>query len=472
MVAVIGRRTPVTLPAPYAPAESSIGDAFSMLARPFADTLTPAVKRQKLMDMERESAGVEGVAAAIEAARNSGGVVDPYSIFAAGARGGLTGANVGDFVLGVTGNARGAADRATTNAAVASGKNYGGTYHGTQDQLANARTLQAMQEATKLKVEAQKPEVIIRNGVPTLVRRDESYGQAASVPLTQVQGNLLQQNFGKLDQLSPEQQKAVDALPPAEGIYNAQLADGTTAPVVRKADGFYHAQTNQRMPDNIVTVGKLQAQSAEGLGGSSLTNKIVERRVAHKQAVGAIDRLSEKLQAADADMAVGWLGRGANLFNDVRSQFEAAVRLKGGLSRDQDMSTNIPAQTALEDVFRNPTFVQRAQSLGIQSAVLRANIVDLAYTIAKAKDPGGRMSDQDINRAADIIGGSLMDPKSALAVLGELKTSLDSDHQIWEQEFSNVRGGGGAQSAQPAPAGGNTRIRMERGPDGQLRRVQ
>jgi hypothetical protein len=476
MVALIGKREPIQFGSTTRGNDTSIGDAFTMLAKPFLDTLTPAIKRQSLFDAERKAAGVEGVAAAIEAARATGGKVDPYSIFASGARGGLTGNNVGDFVLGVTGNARGAQDRATTDAAVASGKNYGGTYHGTQDQLQNARTLQSMQEATKLRVAAQQPQTVLVDGVPTIVRQDQSYGQPASVGKSEQEGALLRGNWNNLPALNEQQQTALKVNPGADELVNAQLQDGSTVPARARMDGLYDVNTGQKIP-NVVSVGKLVAQSAEGLGGSTLTNKIVERRVARDQAVSAIDRLDAKLAAPNADQAVGWIGRGANIFNDVRAQVEAATRLKGGMTAAQEVTTNPQINAALDNVFRDPGFVETAQRLGVQNAVLRANIVDLAYTIAKSKDPGGRMSDQDINRAAEIVGASLMDPNAARQVLGELKNSVIQDHDIWEQNYGAVRGGAGAAARPQAPAAQQPAApaaveRWERGPDGRLQRVQ
>lgn len=476
MVALIGRREPIQFGATQGAGNTSLGDAFTMLAKPFLDTLSPELKRQKLSDMAAEAAGKEALERSIQASRATGGIVDPYDAAGAGVRAGMTGSNVGDYLLMLSANARGARDAATTNAAVGSGKSYGQTYHGTQDQLQNARTLQSMQEATKLRVAAQQPQTVLVDGVPTIVRQDQSYGQPASVGKSEQEGALLRKNWDVLPSLNEQQQTALKVAPGADELVNAQLPSGATVPARARVDGLYDVNTGQKIP-NVVSVGKLVAQSAEGLGGSTLTNKIVERRVARDQAVAAIDRLDQKLAAPNADQAVGWIGRGANMFNDLRAQVEAATRLKGGLTAEQEVTTNPQVNAALDNVFRNPGFVETAQRLGVQNAVLRANIVDLAYTIAKSKDPGGRMSDQDINRAAEIVGASLMDPNAARQVLGELKSSVTQDHDIWEQNFGAVRGGAGAaprpQSAAPAapapPAGVE---RWERGPDGRLRRVQ
>jgi hypothetical protein len=448
MVALIGNRKAITFGDTTTAGNTSIGDAFGLLAKPFLDTLTPAIKRQQLMDKEREAANILVQQNLLRQATD--GRVNAPEFYAAGIGAGMTGANASDYILGLTGNVRGAQDNATTNAAVASGKNWGGTYHGNQAALANARTLQAMQEATKLKVADNELTPVLAPGpdgrmVPTYQRKGAAVGMPASVGMSEQKGALLSQNWNNLPGLNENQQKALDALPPDDQVVNAQLGNGSTRPAVRRPDGYYDAHSGQRL-DNVVSVGKLVANTAEGLGGSSLTNKIVERRVSHQQALGAIDRLDQKLAAPNADQAVGYIGRGAIIFNDIRAQFEAATRLKGGLTLAQEKASVLPSgqtvDATIDATIRNPKMVSAMQQLGVDAAVIRANITDLAYTIAKAKDPGGRMSDQDITRAGDIIGLSLMNPAAAREVLQELKLGLNADHQIWEQEFGRVRGGG------------------------------
>ena len=53
---------------------------------------------------------------------------------------------------------------------------------------------------------------------------------------------------------------------------------------------------------------------------------------------------------------------------------------------------------------------------GISSAVLQSLTVDLAYALARSRDPGGRLSNQDVQQAAKIVGGE-GSPETRLAVL-------------------------------------------------------
>ena len=103
----------------------------------------------------------------------------------------------------------------------------------------------------------------------------------------------------------------------------------------------------------------------------------------------------------------------------------------------------------------------------------------MAYAIAKAQDPGGRISVDDIRRAAETVGASLMDPRAADAVLADLGNRIEMNQTIRErvtrQMYPKTQTPGGpapAAPGQPAaptaspPAGGVIRY------DAQGNRVQ
>jgi hypothetical protein len=326
-----------------------------------------------------------------------------------------------------------------------------GMVSGKQAELDQQRAIEADRikrgyDAELFKVN-NTPELVQGPNGPTIMRRSEAFGMTPVLNEGQAKGTIVQQD---MPTMTGEQRATVGGYQPKpDDLVNAQLADGTTVPAYNRADGLYHAQTGQKITQPIVSVGKLQAQNAEGLGGSALTNKLVERRVATGQALNAIDRLDKALAAPNADQAVGWIGKTAGLFNDVRAQNEALSRMIANApTKDQELQTNPTLNKTLDMIVGNSALNQTAQRLGIQSAVLRSQIADLAYSISKANDPGGRMSDQDIHRAAQIIGASLQDPVAARAVLQDLKVRLNENHNVWERETARVR----SQQPQSAPA--------------------
>jgi len=166
----------------------------------------------------------------------------------------------------------------------------------------------------------------------------------------------------------------------------------------------------------------------------------------------------------------------------VRSQVEATVRAvsPGGLTADQELRLNPDVQATLDRVLASPNVAQRIRQLGIQSAVIRSQIQDLAYMISKARDPSGRVSNQDVEHAATIVGGALMDPQSGDAVLGNLADRLVTEQNIREdmyrRTFPNARHTPAPDyNVQPSPMGAQQAPRVRkfiRGPDGEPVEVQ
>jgi hypothetical protein len=178
-----------------------------------------------------------------------------------------------------------------------------------------------------------------------------------------------------------------------------------------------------------------------------------------------------ELSQTNSDQAVGYIGRGANLYNDIRSQVEAFGRLAGGSGETVATALANPeiagsVDNAVNNVFRDPAFNAKAQQLGIDSSRIRSQVIDLAYLIAKSQDPGGRMSNQDIDKAAQMVMGSIMDPKTAVAVLGDIKTRLNEGQAIYERNMGQIypKAASNMRTANPSPAGGGTPPAAQGGP--------
>lgn len=454
MVAIIGQRVSTGGGYPSGSSSSGLGDAFSRIAAVLADPLTPAIKREQLLAHEDSRISTERLRRAIEGARGTGGRVDPYELYSAGVGTGRKADDLSGFISGIAANVLGAHAPETRNALTGEGK-YNATPEYQQRGLDNQRGIAELQAdriaaSERYKTDNTPINVLGEDGQPRVGRLSESFGQRPVLPIGQEQGAFARRAMGQPGGLSglPQAEQSFVGIKP-EGIdevFNGQRPDGTTVPVIRKADGFYNANSGER-EQNIVTVGKLTAQSAEGLGGSTLTNQTIAKNTAHRQALASIDRLDKALASPSADQAVGLVGKAARMFNDMRSQVEAVTRAAGGSSFNQEVSSNPQLPGVLDNIMRNGPLVEQARQLGIESAVLRSQIVDLAYTVAKAKDPSGRMSNQDVERAAEIIGASLMDPTAARKVLGELRGQLVEGHTIYTEEVNRVRRPGAAAPA-------------------------
>jgi hypothetical protein len=63
--------------------------------------------------------------------------------------------------------------------------------------------------------------------------------------------------------------------------------------------------------------------------------------------------------------------------------------------------------------------------------IATSTVMRLAYALAKQQDPGGRLSDKDIDAAIEVIGGSGANVEKRLSVLGSLYNSLTGEYETY-----------------------------------------
>jgi hypothetical protein len=63
--------------------------------------------------------------------------------------------------------------------------------------------------------------------------------------------------------------------------------------------------------------------------------------------------------------------------------------------------------------------------------IATSTVMRLAYSLAKQQDPGGRLSDKDVDAAIEMIGGSGANVDKRLSVLGALHNSLSGQHETY-----------------------------------------
>lgn len=460
----------------YAPDES-IATALSGLASSFMGN-TPQVElyRQKAREAQRQNESTTALADAIVGS-------DPAAMARLGILSGVTPQVAGGYRQFLQTNRFGPNSQEALAATMAvPGANFGNTMQGTEAEMANRRTIADMttartRESEKYKTDNTPVNVIGADGKPAIGRLSESFGQQPVLPLTQAQGAIAQNGSW-----TPEQQaNMAGANKNPSQLYVGRTASGKLAPTM---DG----RANVQDPNDPIVgpVQKLEGPNTDALSGSnSAQNDMLRSRVATEQTVALIDRIVTNMSQPNSAAAIGWLGQGATFFNNVRAQFEATSSLLGAPTADQEFAAPALQQAvgqAINVLTANPTWVAKAQQLGIDSGTLRSQIQDLAFAVAKSQDPSGRVSTDDVKRAAETIGASLMDPKAAVAVLGDLKARIVDNQAIRErvtsQMYPQMPGGqpGQPQAQQPAPAAPQQAApavkRFERGPDGSLQRVQ
>lgn len=428
---------------PYnANAMDGIGASLAQLGQAlFGDTLGNDLRRAKLTGMEMENQGRNDAATLFQ----NGGNINPAALAAAAARAGDP--KFFDIQRGYAANAFGATDPRTTNAMVGSGMAYSTTapaFNRTQDV-----------ELEKNRVNAQKvydaaiatanntPINVLIDGKPTVVSRSQAIGSGMTpvLGLGDVQGNVAQNLYGKGPEAITSAPAPVQKMIGAYANENPKLGVYAGGSAVWTPEGWKNAQTGVKLaPD--VQVGNLTATTSEGFSGNSTVDRqLLDSRTATERATSAIDNLTGMLKQPNADQSTGYVGRAANLYTDIRSQLEAVTRFAGGETVQQAFNRPEIAQSLNDNVtgmFRNEQFNERVRQLGIDNAKIQSQVIDLAYMIAKATDPGGRMSNQDIENATRVVMGSILDPQSGVAVLQDLKARLVRNQQIYESNLARL----------------------------------
>jgi hypothetical protein len=351
------------------------------------------------------------------------------------------------------------------------GANYGHTVAGTQASEANRTAIENLRtqrgyDAARFKVDNTPTNVLV-DGIPTVVPQSEAMSSRMQpvLPLTQVQGGIAQTDAPTM---TPEQRAAAGGYAPKNpaNVWVYKRPDGSLGNTV---DARTDTQTGQPITGPAM---KLEGANTEGLSGDSQVNHmLLKARVNKDQAVAMLDRLATTLSQPNADQSVGFLGTLARGFNDLRAQSEATVRLFGGELSSQAFSSpenRAAVDGVMQQVFGNPQITAKAQALGINSAIIRSQVQDLAYMIAKTQDPSGRVSADDIRRASETVAGTIMDPKSSVAVLNDLKTRVVQSHDIFERNTRAMYPGVN-RGAAPAPAEAAQPATTQPAPSGVIR---
>lgn len=132
------------------------------------------------------------------------------------------------------------------------------------------------------------------------------------------------------------------------------------------------------------------------------------------------------------------------LMADVR---RAAVADPGALTGAGPLATTIAGMAAttravLQGSGYNPLKTAEGQdastliSRSIKDQIIQAKTLDLAFMFAKARDPSGRLSNQDVNQAIQIVSGS-GDPRARLAVLDSAANSMVRQIKRQSQEWTS-----------------------------------
>ena len=430
-------------------ADDTLTNAFAKLGESFVSN-TPALElaRQKAFGLSRDNQSYQ----VLQDAERMGGY-DPNNPEVRAAIVGLDKpVEYSQAQRFISSTRDGAGSQKATNAYVGAGGAYGSTVQGTQEAEANRRAIESERTNRQFAIQQYNIDntpanVIGPGGVPMVVPKSLAISQRMQPVLGHgdVQGTILQND---LPNLTPEQRATAGGYGSKNPgtLWTYQTPDGRSGTT---ADGRADVNSGAPLPQGTKVI-KLEGPNVEGLTSDNTVNRdLVNSEVAMKQSTSMIDNLIADLSKPNAAQSVGYIGSIANTLNGWRAQSEAASRAIGGLSKDQAVEEPGVKQTIDQVISSlNPALVSKLQTMGIDSAVVRSQIHDLAYVIARSQDPSGRISKDDVLRAGETIGASLMDPVAGVQVLKSLRGRIE---QNWKIKDDTVRARYGKPATPAAP---------------------
>ena len=145
-------------------------------------------------------------------------------------------------------------------------------------------------------------------------------------------------------------------------------------------------------------------------------------------ASSALDRFSDVFDVVLRTPAVA--GNAAATLAGIQNNVAHAAALAEGSSTPIEWAQDEAKRQRLLDA-GGKLYEGSANKLNIARAQFDSLTMDLAYTLARARDPGGRLSDADVANALRIIGAA-GDPQALTQVLSDVAKRTYSDITKWK----------------------------------------
>ena len=231
-------------------------------------------------------------------------------------------------------------------------------------------------------------------------------------------------------------ERAVAQLPPDQQVQALQILglrkDVASQPKVKKtASNFIDAETGQAHAgsfDNGVyrtSSGKVIEHAspiAPAAGQKDLENNLQSFRpvqAATATALGEIDNLLKQLDdSPKPETLVSYLASATRGISSIANQARAAAAMFSGVKAGQSLKAIVNGETVNETALFNTNLYDFGDAAS-ESAAFQGNVLNLAYAIMRSLDPGGRLSDRDVQTGINIITGG--DTQQTIAKLKEAR---------------------------------------------------
>ncbi|WP_137389141.1 hypothetical protein [Rhodoligotrophos defluvii] len=442
------------MPRVIGPSQSgpSLGQVIADIAQStWGDTLTPALKREKLYGMQRENVETEN-AMRMLAAPNT----DVNSLIAAGFGAGIDQTDLAAAVMTKFAHQFGAKDPRVTNAWVGAGKPYGQSPMGFGEYMANQRNMLGMRLAEDRYQFNNTPVEALVGGQPAFVPRAGAFAGGVAPILSEAEqrGTLLGQNFDNLDALSPAQQEVLGADvndPSATYQQYYDLATNVGMPA-EQASEFALSQAAKRGKGMSVTAPDGTTIEMGGVPGLErpVRSALQKQDISNQKFKGLVEYTKNLLNEGGAQN-VGITGRLKGMAQDVgqlADNLAAGMGYNGAQEAVGAMARQASAQGVSPQTIRN-LFTFDPNLPKIQTAY---QMLVFSGAEALAGQEGRSVTDRDIQRFQAALGNPgdiFANPASLGAKLDAAMDILGLNQRVTDQYLGRGPAGAGAP---PPPA--------------------
>ncbi|MEM8773842.1 MAG: hypothetical protein AAGF53_02350 [Pseudomonadota bacterium] len=321
-------------------------------------------------------------------------------LLARGVAGGMKPEEVGEAARMMAANLYGAENQATTNAFVGAGGNYANTYSGfAADQ--NRLERDSVRDAQLDIVQDENAIIdVVREGTPIRIRKkDMISGDQPVLSSSEAQAV----TAGSLD-LSRNEQLAFIGAEPKNPVKADTFVD-PQGQTYRSVDGITDAQTGLSLPQGAVKTS-VTSQDRAGSGvdlESSVVSGLQESVIAQEAFAGTLNRTRQAAIDAGPE-GFGVVGRARSLGQGAVEAFRAL----GGMISDDTVSEGFESVRKFADS-GDPVAKQFFAEFDTNLTRLEmyARLLPYEAAAAIANQTGRGLSDQDVKRFQEIIGGPL-----------------------------------------------------------------
>ncbi len=174
-----------------------------------------------------------------------------------------------------------------------------------------------------------------------------------------------------------------------------------------------------------ISTTSIQGTRSEVFGAQKIeVRDITEAETFTRIVLNETGRLREQLQAGNT--FTGIVGSGVQLFSSAVAQAQQIAALVGG-------TAFIGGKQVSESELLGFEYDFGSFGAAASSRAFRSNVINLTYMMARAAEPGGRLTENDVQKQLTRLGTNSGDPEQILAALDEVdRASLFALRTRWD----------------------------------------